>query len=114
MEAIAITSGSRSRRGQSLSDAICSLRSEFSRMEDELRTTRSENSRLRGELARWRRRYRPQQKMDLAGLRRRVAFYCHPDRGGDAELMSRLNTLFDMLAAMWNPPELCFQTARKG
>lgn len=114
MNPIAILSSEKPKRRKSLSDAISILRNEFSRMKDELRTTHSENNRLRSELARWRLRCRPRQEMDLAGLRRRVAFYCHPDRGGDADLMSRLNTLFDLLAVMWRPQGLCFQNARKG
>jgi hypothetical protein len=34
-----------------------------------------------------------------------VAYYCHPDRGGDADLMSKLNTLFDFLAVLVRPQE---------
>jgi hypothetical protein len=35
--------------------------------------------------------------MSLHELRRRLAFYCHPDRGGDQRLMQSINVLFDYL-----------------
>lgn len=35
----------------------------------------------------------------VAALRKRILFYCHPDRGGDEVLMKRLNVLFDDLEA---------------
>jgi hypothetical protein len=44
-------------------------------------------------------RVRSLSTAELSTLRRRVAYYCHPDRGGDAELMRRLNVLFDRLEA---------------
>jgi hypothetical protein len=33
----------------------------------------------------------------VAALRRKVAFYCHPDRGGDSHVMEDVNVLFDAL-----------------
>jgi len=39
------------------------------------------------------------QKTDVKVLRKRLVFHCHPDRGGDLELMQRLNALFDQLEA---------------
>jgi len=82
----------------SLSDTIGRLRSEFTSLRHELRDAKSENCRLRREIDRWRARFRPLGADDIASLRRSVAFYCHPDRGGNGELMSRLNALFDVLA----------------
>jgi hypothetical protein len=36
-------------------------------------------------------------KDELARLRKRAAYYLHPDRGGDLAVMQALNTLFDNL-----------------
>jgi hypothetical protein len=101
-------------RGCSLTDTIGRLRSEFTSLENELRHAKSENSRLRRELTRWRSQYRSSPVSDTAALRRHVAFYCHPDRGGDGELMSTLNALFDFLAAFECGPELCAEGPRGG
>ncbi len=87
-------------RRHSLVEAVAKLQFEFSSMKTELRHAHSENTRLKGDLSRWRSRCRAMPESDIASLRRRVAFYCHPDRGGDDDLMSRMNTLFDFLAFM--------------
>jgi hypothetical protein len=87
-------------RRQSIVEAVLKLRAEFSSMKNELHLVHCENAKLRGELARWRSRCRGMPELDLSALRRRVAYYCHPDRGGDADLMSKLNTLFDFLAVL--------------
>lgn len=80
----------------SLAGAIMRLNAELVRMKSELNAATSEIIRLRRRLLR-----QPQRgalgAFDLGELRRGVAFYCHPDRAGDAQLMSRLNTLFDLL-----------------
>ncbi len=34
---------------------------------------------------------------EIRPLRRQIVFYCHPDRGGDAILMRKLNAFFDAL-----------------
>jgi hypothetical protein len=94
-------------RGCSLAETIGRLRSEFSSLKDELRHTKGENDRLRQELVRWRSQCRSSPVSNTAALRRHVAFYCHPDRGGDGELMSTLNALFDFLASFECGPELC-------
>lgn len=81
----------------SLAKTIADIGVEFSNMKSKLRAAHSEITKLKNELTRRRPQYQVSSKTDFATLRRRVAFYCHPDRGGDAELMSRLNTLFDFL-----------------
>lgn len=81
----------------SLGETITRLGTEFLHMKSSLREAKSEIARLRGELARLRLPRRRLPKADMASLRRQVAYHCHPDRGGDAELMSNLNTLFDFL-----------------
>ncbi len=83
-------------RTHSLVDAIAKLQFEFSSMKTELLQANSENAKLKGDLAKWQ-SCRDLPESEIASLRRRVAFYCHPDRGGDSDLMSRLNTLFDAL-----------------
>ena len=100
--------------GRPLVETISKLNTEFSNMKNRLRDVQCENTSLRGELARWRSQYSKMPEIDFASLRRRVAYFCHPDRGGDADLMSRLNNLFDLLASMWRPQALSFQNARKG
>lgn len=95
---VATTTTNTSSAGRfSLGDTIANLRSEFSHMKGELRDVNSENSRLRRELTQWRTRSRTPPNVRLDSVRRKAAFYCHPDRGGDAILMSNLNVLFDFL-----------------
>jgi len=84
-------------RRRSLTETIADLRVEFDNIKNELRSAYSEKDRLMGDLAKWRARYRTLPEMDLGKMRRRLAFYCHPDRGGDAALMSNVNQLFDLL-----------------
>ena len=81
----------------SLVDTIAELGAEFSSLRVNLRIARGEIARLEGELARLRPIRRAMPELDYASLRRRVAYHCHPDRGGSADLMSRLNALFDFL-----------------
>ncbi len=97
-----------------LSETIAKFRSEFSTMKDELHDMRSKNAALKEELAEWKSLYQDMSESDLPSLRRQVAYYCHPDRNGDAALMSRLNTLFDFLSVMGQPQELCYEDAQKG
>ncbi len=78
----------------SLVTALTGLHLECESMKNMLHEARLEIARLKRALAS---RERRGPQLDVAGLRREVAFYCHPDRGGDAELMCRLNILFDAL-----------------
>ena len=80
-----------------LTDTISSLCTEFRGINQELCNALRENRELRQEVAEWRTRHRTLTGTDLPALRRRVAFCCHPDRGGDADLMGTLNALFDVL-----------------
>lgn len=80
-----------------LTDAIALLRDQFSTLQQELDGLRAENERLHSELAAIRYERRQLQGVNLRSLRRRVAVYCHPDRGGNNEVMCNLNTLFDAL-----------------
>ena len=80
----------------SLTETIGKLWSEFSSMKQQLQQAHREINRLKNELSKTP-GHRAKPELDLASLRRRVAFYCHPDRGGDTALMSALNGLFDYL-----------------
>ncbi len=85
-----------------LTDSIFKLHADFSQMQTELRRARLEISVLRERLCRANVRRRVTHDLDLAGLRRAVAFHCHPDRGGDEATMKQVNTLFDLLEREWN------------
>ena len=85
---------------RSLVEAIGKLNMEFSSMRIELRETQFENEKLRKELNQLKDQSRSMPALDLPALRRRTAFFCHPDRGGDTKLMSGLNHLFDCLVGM--------------
>ncbi len=91
----AITTGRT--EGGSLLDAIRNLREEFSSMKGELYDAQRELVRLRREVQYWRANGRSSSELNLASLRRELAFTCHPDRGGDGSLMCRVNVLFDHL-----------------
>lgn len=73
-------------------DALQSLKHECSTMKEALCISRDEISQLRERL---RRRRLPE--INLAKLRRRIAFHCHPDSNGDELLMKDVNLLFDYL-----------------
>ena len=81
----------------SLIDAITSVHVEFAHMKDELEAAHREIARLKQRLSPGRPPRNPIGDIDLPSLRRHVAFYCHPDRAGDGDLMRRLNVLFDYL-----------------
>jgi hypothetical protein len=91
----------------SLGETIASLCVEFRNVRDELESTLRENQALKRELHGWRRRHRSLTTTDVGRLRRHVAYYCHPDRGGDAGLMSTLNALFDELERDRTPAVEC-------
>ena len=73
------------------------MRLQYDLMKDELGDANDELARVRNKLAWFRARSRALDVPHLGKLRREVAFHCHPDRGGDAEVMSKVNTLFDLL-----------------
>lgn len=79
----------------SLTGAINNLGSEFVRLRSELQDAQCEILRLRRRLAKAQPSTVP--GLELSSLRRQVAYHCHPDRGGSHQLMSDLNTLFDLL-----------------
>ena len=83
-----------------LAATIERFRSEFSCIRSELQLARTENSQLRREIAFLRTQCKTIPNTDISSLRRGVAYYCHPDRGGDASLMAKLNTLFDMISSI--------------
>jgi hypothetical protein len=114
MEGTITINSVRPTRGNPLSETIAKFRSEFSNMKNELHDMRSKNAALEEKLAEWRSQYVAMSESDLPSLRRQVAYYCHPDRNGDASLMSRLNTLFDFLTSMGHSKDLCYEDARKG
>jgi len=83
--------------GASLRDTIADVRGDLSTMRLELAEARAENHRLRAQMERQSTRRSPLRSGELAALRRAVAFHCHPDRGGDDQVMRQLNALFDHL-----------------
>ncbi len=84
----------------SMAESVARLRMEFSNIRAELQVTKSENNRLKDELDEFRSKYEALPNLEVPKLRRCVTFYCHPDRGGDDEIMSKLNVLFDFLASV--------------
>ena len=80
-----------------LVETIAQLRSEFVNLKTQLVKAQDENARLKSELEKSRQSSNNTSNFDLLSLRRRVAFRCHPDRGGDIELMKDINLLFDSL-----------------
>jgi hypothetical protein len=82
---------------KSVDDAVNSLRGRFEYMEKKLAQANNEIAQLNEELSRYRTHGRPArvQVSDFGWLRRRIAHFLHPDRGGDNELMARLNALLD-------------------
>lgn len=90
---IAPRNGNRSLLGA----AIAQVKSELSQMRDELQAARAEVARLKRTLG-WRTTHEHNfSQTNIRRLRREVALYCHPDRGGDLDVMRRVNSLFDDL-----------------
>ena len=87
-----------SRSEPSILDAIAGVHSKMATLQRELREAHREIAELRSELA-----GSPMPQVGLPSLRREVAFYCHPDRGGNGLLMRRLNVLFDFLQSSPSP-----------
>lgn len=81
----------------SLVEAVAGVHEQFMQLQQDLRAARLEISSLRRSLAELEPVTVELPELDLSSLRRHVAFYCHPDRSGDGELMMRLNVLFDYL-----------------
>ena len=81
----------------SLFGEIASFHGQFVQMQAELDAARREIVRLKKSLAERGVTSLVLPETNLSSLRRHVAFYCHPDRSGDDELMRRLNVLFDYL-----------------
>jgi hypothetical protein len=81
----------------SLFGEIASFHGQFVQMQVELDAARREIARLKKSLAERGATPLALPETNLSSLRRGVAFYCHPDRSGDGELMRRLNVLFDYL-----------------
>lgn len=79
-----------------LRDVIAGVHDKLSTLQGELREAHQEIEMLREELA-MSAESRAIPQAELGSLRRQVAFYCHPDRGGNGLLMRRLNVLFDFL-----------------
>jgi hypothetical protein len=90
--------------GPSLVESIASFVREFRQLKSELQAAARETAALRREVNDWRARHRQLSRVDVAALRRRLAFQYHPDRGGDAELMSTLNSFFDAIEGYRHQP----------
>ncbi len=67
-------------------DEMTSITTMIDKLKTELRIARLEIQRLTLDVP-----------FDVVTLRRKIAFYCHPDRGGDADVMRNVNALFDAL-----------------
>jgi hypothetical protein len=87
----------------SLFGEIANFHGQFVQMQTELDAARREIARLKKSLAERAVRFPVLPETNLPSLRRHVAFYCHPDRSGDGELMRRLNVLFDYLECSQQP-----------
>jgi len=81
----------------SLVESIAGLGAKFLAIRDELQNARIEIAKLKNKLAQLRNQREVLPVSDVAVLRRRIAYYCHPDRGGDVGLMREINILFDAL-----------------
>jgi hypothetical protein len=84
-------------RNTKLSGEIASFHGRVVELQVALDAANREIARLRETLSERAAGSTPLPETNLASLRRHVAFYCHPDRSGDGELMRRLNVLFDYL-----------------
>ena len=100
----AVAAGNRTvARAPSLAQAVGDLGKDVVRLRGELQRAQLEINRLRGQLARTQpssAMTSPAQKERIQRLRRQISFHCHPDRGGDGELMQRINELFDDLETL--------------
>ena len=85
-----------------LRDVIAGVHDKLSSLQEELRDAHEEIATLKDELS-TSTESRTIPQVDLGALRREVAFYCHPDRGGNGLLMRRLNVLFDHLQSSQTP-----------
>lgn len=90
-------------RRRTLGETVQELTCEFSNMQVKLRNAYDEINRLQKEIARQEEQCAMFPQSNLTSLRRRVAYYCHPDRGGDTNLMGQLNMLFDYLEDSQRP-----------
>jgi hypothetical protein len=81
----------------SLSQTVGAFCQEMLRLRGQLHDARLEIRRLKDELGQRSAHPRIVGDIKLRTLRRQVAFYCHPDRGGDERLMQQINALFDDL-----------------
>lgn len=88
-----------------LRDAIAGVHDKLFDLKAELREAHKKIALLKGELATNRPSSPAMPESNLAALRRGVAFYCHPDRGGNDLLMRRLNVLFDFLQDTHDHPQ---------
>ncbi len=79
-----------------LIDTITELKREFGRMQEELREKDAEIERLKRQLKKRTPVAQAVSEIDIESVRRRIASFCHPDRGGDNELMSTVNMLLDL------------------
>ncbi len=93
----------RSSTNHSLRHTIENLSSQFAGMRTALRDAQLELLRLRSRLNR-KCSHSSLDGLDLGALRRQIAFHCHPDRGGNEDLMARVNSLFDYLDSRYSLP----------
>jgi hypothetical protein len=91
------TTNTSSKPSASLAETVGAFRRDMVRLRAELQEAHREIGRLKRELGQVPAAPPVAGKTKLRVLRRQVSFYCHPDRGGDENLMKSLNALFDYL-----------------
>ena len=77
--------------------AVSQIRTQFASMRAELEEARYVVACLQSDSRHQRAKQREVNDVPVATLRRQIAYRLHPDRGGDAEIMARLNALFDLI-----------------
>jgi hypothetical protein len=80
--------------------AVSRIRTQFAAMKEELEESRYVIASLQSDLRCKRAKQRAVNEVPVAALRRQIAFRLHPDRGGDGEMMARLNALFDLIESL--------------
>jgi hypothetical protein len=87
-------------KGPSLSETVGAFCRDLLRLRSELDDAHTEIRRLRAKLGLRPSGPRTVISLRLRALRRQVSFHCHPDRGGDENLMKKVNALFDYLESV--------------
>ncbi len=101
-------------RPMNLIETITELKREFGRMQEELREKDAEIERLKCRLEKRTPVSQAVSEVDIESVRRKIASFCHPDRGGDTELMSTVNMLLDLFDEQESGPEQLVNSRQAG